>query len=123
MTEDADLGLRLARADIAPRADRYRDRGRGLASPRAWVLQSTNALVEGLNLTWSAFPRSAGTVARSGARALPGLSPAVRGSLLQFLLAPVLWSFWLVLLAMPHPLSPVLGEGGFRLIVGAVSGL
>ena len=32
-------------------------------------------------------------------------------ALSQFLLAPVLWSFWLVLMGLPHPLDGLIPEG------------
>ena len=35
--------------------------------------------------------------------------PALR-TLAQFVLAPVLWSFWLVVFGLPHPMSPWLRE-------------
>jgi hypothetical protein len=39
-------------------------------------------------------------------------------SLLQALTAPVLWSWWLVALGLPHPLGPVLGMWGLVIVTG-----
>lgn len=41
-----------------------------------------------------------------GAWRFLGVQMLFLGTLAQFALAPVLWSFWLVILGMPHPMSP-----------------
>jgi hypothetical protein len=48
-----------------------------------------------------------------GPRRFVGVQVLVLGSILQSLLAPLLWSFWLVPLGVPHPMVTALSPAAF----------
>lgn len=113
VTEDADLGVRLARRGWRTELiDTTTDEE---ANCRAlpWIKQRSRWL-KGYAMTW-------GVHMRDPARLLRDLGP-IRfcafqvqffGALSQYLLAPILWSFWLLSLGLPHPLrAPLEGVWG-----------
>lgn len=113
VTEDADLGVRLARRGyrteiIATTTDEE-------ANCRAlpWVKQRSRWL-KGYAMTWGVHMRDPVALYRDlGARRFWGFQVQFFGALSQYLLAPVLWSFWLLALGLPHPLrAPLEGMWG-----------
>lgn len=60
-------------------------------------------------MTWLIHMRRPRLLLRQlGLRGFVGFQIVFLGSLSQVLLAPVLWSFWLLTLGLSHPLSPTL---------------
>ncbi|PIE09202.1 MAG: glycosyl transferase, partial [Rhodobacterales bacterium] len=57
-------------------------------------------------------------LAELGLRKFIGVQILFLGSLSQFLLAPVLWSFWALPLGLPHPLIAVMPSAMFWLLAG-----
>ncbi|EYD77775.1 Glycosyl transferase, group 2 family protein [Rubellimicrobium mesophilum DSM 19309] len=118
MTEDADLGLRLARhgyrTEMIPIATQEEANFR----PWPWVRQRSRWL-KGYAVTWAVHMRDPRRLWRElGPRRFFGFQIMFLGTVLQFALAPVLWSFWLAPLGL-HPLSPVLPSdalGGLSLL-------
>ncbi|MFC3629925.1 glycosyltransferase [Paracoccus angustae] len=113
VTEDADLGVRLARrgwrtAIIDTTTDEE-------ANCRAlpWIKQRSRWL-KGYAMTWGVHMRDPRALWRElGPRRFIGFQIQFLGSLSQYLLAPVLWSFWLLSLGLPHPLrEPLAGVWG-----------
>lgn len=113
VTEDADLGVRLARRGwrteiIATTTDEE-------ANCRAlpWIKQRSRWL-KGYAMTWGVHMRDPRALWRElGPRRFIGFQVQFLGSLSQYLLAPVLWSFWLLSLGLPHPLrEPLAGVWG-----------
>ncbi|MFN3276321.1 MAG: glycosyltransferase [Paracoccus sp. (in: a-proteobacteria)] len=123
VTEDADLGVRLARRGyrteiIATTTDEE-------ANCRAlpWVKQRSRWL-KGYAMTWGVHMRDPVQLYRDlGARRFWGFQVQFFGALSQYLLAPVLWSFWLLAFGLPHPLRAPLEQiwGGWAIPV--MSGL
>ncbi len=110
MTEDADLGFRLARSgfvtELIPTATREEANNRFWP----WVKQRSRWL-KGYGITWWVHSRRPLRLWRElGPRRFVGMQVLLMGTLLQFALAPVLWSFWLVLFGLPHPLDPYLSR-------------
>ncbi|MCE0503817.1 glycosyltransferase [Roseivivax sp. GX 12232] len=108
VTEDADLGIRLARqgfrTEIVPTVTREEANNR----PLPWVKQRSRWL-KGYAMTWAAHSRAPGRLVRDlGPWRAGGVQILFLGALLQFLLAPALWSFWLILAGLPHPAQAVL---------------
>ena len=108
VTEDADLGIRLARrgyrTEFIPTVTLEEANGRFWP----WVKQRSRWL-KGYAITWAVHMRAPRrTLAELGAWRFAGLQLLFLGTLAQFTLAPVLWSFWLILLGLPHPLTQVL---------------
>jgi cellulose synthase/poly-beta-1,6-N-acetylglucosamine synthase-like glycosyltransferase len=105
VTEDADLGVRLARYG-------YRTEMMGCvtgeeANCRLWPwIKQRSRWLKGYAMTWSAHMRSPVRLWRElGPRRFLGFQAVFLASLSQFVLLPVLWSFWLLALGLPHPLS------------------
>lgn len=108
VTEDADLGMRLARHGY--RAELLETVTEEEANCRAlpWVRQRSRWL-KGYMMTWAVHMRSPKLLLRQlGPWKFFGFQVLFLCTLSQFLLAPVLWSFWLVPLGVPHPLVAAL---------------
>ncbi|MDT8857037.1 glycosyltransferase [Paracoccaceae bacterium Fryx2] len=118
VTEDADLGIRLARHGY--RTELIDTVTEEEANCRAlpWVKQRSRWL-KGYMMTWSVHNRDPALLWRQlGARKFIGFQVFFLSTLSQFLLAPVLWSFWLVPLGVPHPVADVLPPGLWWALVG-----
>ncbi|MDM7459188.1 MAG: glycosyltransferase [Paracoccus sp. (in: a-proteobacteria)] len=117
VTEDADLGVRLARRGYRTEIlDTTTDEE---ANCRAlpWVKQRSRWL-KGYAMTWGVHMRNPAALYRDlGAWRFWGFQIQFLGALSQYLLAPVLWSFWLLPLGLPHPLHAPLEEiwGGWAI--------
>ncbi|MCC5991217.1 MAG: glycosyltransferase [Rhodobacteraceae bacterium] len=108
VTEDADLGIRLARHGYYTQlldTVTYEE-----ANCRAlpWVKQRSRWL-KGYAVTWLVHMRAPMLLWRQlGAWRFFGVQVLFLGTLVQFALAPLLWSFWLILLGIGHPLLAAL---------------
>ncbi|WP_425098932.1 glycosyltransferase family 2 protein [Tropicibacter sp. S64] len=108
VTEDADLGFRLARmgfvTELIPTATREE------ANNRFWPwIKQRSRWLKGYGITWWVHSRRPRRLWRElGPKRFAGMQVLLLGTLIQFALAPVLWSFWLVLFGLPHPLDPYL---------------
>lgn len=114
VTEDADLGIRLARfgyrTEILPSTTFEEANCRGLA----WVKQRSR-WVKGYMMTYVTHMRTPARLYRDlGAWGFWGFQVLFLGSIAQALLAPVLWSFWALCLGLGHPLSGSLGPGAMN---------
>ena len=118
VTEDADLGLRLARAgyrtEFIPTVTEEEANGR----PWSWVKQRSRWL-KGYGVTWCVHMRDPAALWRDlGAWRFFGVQVLFAGTLSQFLLAPLIWSFWLVPFGLHHPAMDVLPRPAFWAMVG-----
>jgi len=94
VTEDAELGLRLARAGYVTELVATVTREEPNDRPLAWVRQRSRWL-KGYALTWAAHMRAPRRLWRDlGPVRFLGVQVLFLGTLLQFLLAPVVWSLW-----------------------------
>lgn len=110
VTEDADLGIRLARhgyrTEIIDTVTEEEANCRALP----WVKQRSRWL-KGYMMTYAVHMRDPRLLWRQlGPRKFAGFQVLFLGTLSQFLLAPVLWSFWLLALGLPHLLNGVLPD-------------
>lgn len=117
VTEDADLGIRLARfgyrTDLLPLVTREEANCR----PWPWIRQRSRWL-KGYLITWLVHMRAPRRLLRElGPWRMLGVQVIFLTGLIQFLLAPLLWSFWLIVLGLPHPLDG-LGPGVTRAVLG-----
>lgn len=105
VTEDADLGVRLARHGYRTElieAVTYEE-----ANCRAlpWVRQRSRWL-KGYAMTWAVHMRDPVRLWRElGTKRFLGVQILILGSLSQYLLAPILWSFWITLFGGWHPIA------------------
>ncbi|PQO23552.1 glycosyl transferase [Rhodobacteraceae bacterium WD3A24] len=113
VTEDADLGLRLARHGYRTELLRTVTREEANCRVIPWIKQRSRWL-KGYAMTYAVHMRAPRLLWRQlGWRRFAGVQILFLGTLSQFVLAPVLWSFWLVLVGLWHPLAAVLPTGGF----------
>ena len=108
VTEDADLGLRIARFGWRTQTVPTMTAEEANCRPWPWVRQRSRWL-KGFMVTWAVHMRHPRRLlADLGWKRFLGVQAFFLGTLGQFLLAPVLWSFWLVLAGLPHPADPIL---------------
>ncbi len=107
VTEDADLGIRLSRHGY--RTELLNTVTEEEANCRAlpWVRQRSRWL-KGYAMTYAVHMRDPRKLLRQlGWWRFMGVQILFGGTLTQYLLAPLLWSFWLVALGLWHPLSGI----------------
>ena len=108
VTEDADLGFRLARHGYRTEMLATTTAEEANCHPLPWVRQRSRWL-KGYMVTYLVHMRSPRLLLRQlGLWRFVGYQTHFITALSQFLLAPVLWSFWLVLFGLPHPLDGML---------------
>ena len=108
VTEDADLGLRLARHGYRTEVIRIVTEEEANARPWPWIRQRSRWL-KGYAMTWAVHMRHPLRLLRDlGWRRFAGMQVLFLGTLSQLALAPLIWTHWLPLLGLPHPLAEVL---------------
>ncbi|MCV2446111.1 glycosyltransferase [Paracoccus sp. DMF] len=108
VTEDADLGVRLTRRGYRTEMLDTVTHEEANCRLLPWVKQRSRWL-KGFAMTWGVHMRDPLGLWRDlGTRRFLGLQVQLFASLSQYLLAPVLWSFWLLSLGLPHPMRGVL---------------
>ncbi len=105
VTEDADLGLRLARHGY--RTELIETVTQEEANCRAWPwVRQRSRWLKGYAMTYAVHMRDPVRLWRElGPLRFLGVQVTFLGTLSQFALAPVLWSFWLLMLGLPHPFA------------------
>lgn len=107
VTEDADLGMRLHRAGYRTALLDSVTMEEANCRTLPWIRQRSRWL-KGYMATWAVHMRAPRQLWRDlGPAGFLGFQILFLGTLLQFLLAPVLWSLWLVPLGVHHPLLTV----------------
>ena len=108
VTEDADLGFRLARHGFRTEMVATVTAEEANCHPWAWIKQRSRWL-KGYMTTYLVHMRRPRLLYRQlGAWKFWGFQAHFVTALSQVMLAPFLWSFWLVFFGLPHPLDPVL---------------
>lgn len=107
VTEDADLGVRLARHGY--RAELIDIVTEEEANCRFWPwIKQRSRWLKGYAITWAVHMRSPAKLwSDLGAWRFFGVQLLFLGTISQFLLAPLLWSFWMIPLGLPHPMTAV----------------
>jgi len=109
VTEDADLGVRIARAgyvtELLPTVT-YEE-----ANCRLWPwVRQRSRWLKGFLITWCVHMRNPGQLLSDlGWVRFMGLQTMLLATFAQFMLAPLLWTFWLALAGMTHPITQTLG--------------
>lgn len=117
VTEDADLGIRLVRHGY--RTELIETVTGEEANCRAvpWVKQRSRWL-KGYMMTWATHMRDPALLYRQlGAWKFAGFQVLFLCTLSQFLLVPVLWSFWLSAFGLPHPVADALPQWATLLLM------
>ena len=110
VTEDADLGVRLARAGY--RTEIVKTATYEEANFRAWPwVKQRSRWLKGFMVTYLVHMRSPRRLLRDlGVLRFLGVQAFFLGTVGQFLLAPVLWLFWLAFLGWSHPFQAVIPD-------------
>lgn len=111
VTEDADLGIRLARHGF--RTELIDTVTREEANCRVWPwIKQRSRWIKGYAMTYGVHMRSPRRLlADLGWRRTIGVQVLFLGTLSQFVLAPFLWSFWLPAFGLAHPLIDSIPPG------------
>ena len=105
VTEDADLGIRLARSGYRTEILASTTMEEATCHALPWVKQRSR-WIKGYMMTYITHMRTPARLFRDlGAYGFLGFQILFLGSISQALLAPVLWSFWGFCLGLGHPLS------------------
>ena len=104
VTEDADLGVRLARRGY--RTELIETVTEEEANCRLWPwIKQRSRWLKGYMITWAVHMRAPRRLASDlGAWRFLGVQLLFLGTISQFLLAPLLWSFWMLPTGLPHPM-------------------
>lgn len=113
VTEDADLGIRLARHGYVTHLLSTVTFEEANCHVLPWIKQRSRWL-KGYAITWMVHMRHPAQLLRQlGPWRFFGVQVLFLGTLVQFLFAPLLWSFWLMLLGLGHPLQDSLPGQAF----------
>lgn len=118
VTEDADLGVRLARMGYRTEIIRTTTLEEANAHPIAWVKQRSRWM-KGYVLTWAVHARRPVQLWRDlGPRRWLGFHLLFMGAILNALLMPVLWTTIVLAFGLPHPITDWLpGDGKVALFI------
>ena len=108
VTEDADLGVRLSRAGY--RTEIVQTTTYEEANFRAWPwVKQRSRWLKGFMVTYLVHMRSPHRLlSELGFIRFMGVQAFFLGTVGQFLLAPVLWVFWLAFLGLSHPFQAII---------------
>jgi len=108
VTEDADLGIRLARHGYRTEIVHTVTEEEANCRFVPWIKQRSRWL-KGFAITWAVHMRSPLELLNDlGFKRFLGIQILFIGTLSHFLLAPLLWSFWLIPFGIEHPLQKVI---------------
>ncbi len=110
VTEDADLGIRLTRHGY--RTEIIDTVTQEEANARAWPwVKQRSRWLKGYAITYGVHMRNPVKLWRDlGPWRFFGVQLLFAGTISQFILAPLLWSFWLMVFGVPHPLDGVMTQ-------------
>jgi cellulose synthase/poly-beta-1,6-N-acetylglucosamine synthase-like glycosyltransferase len=118
VTEDADLGIRLARRGLRTELIDTVTMEEAACRALPWVKQRSR-WIKGYMMTWAVHMRHPLRLWRElGIIGFLGFQTLFLAALSQFLLAPVLWSFWVMPFGLPHPVAAVLPPAVVAGLVG-----
>lgn len=122
VTEDADLGVRLARRGWTTEIIDTTTDEEANCRVIPWIKQRSRWL-KGFAMTWGVHMRDPIGLWRDlGPRRFIGFQVQFLAMLSQYLLAPMLWSFWLLVFGLPHLLrSPLEGAAGGWVLPGLIA--
>ena len=116
VTEDADLGIRLARYGFRTELIDTVTEEEANCRPWPWVKQRSR-WIKGYAATYAVHMRSPRQLwSDLGPRKFWGFQLIFLGSLIQAALSPILWSFWLMVFGLWHPLGNMLSLPGIMVL-------
>jgi cellulose synthase/poly-beta-1,6-N-acetylglucosamine synthase-like glycosyltransferase len=117
VTEDADLGVRLARHGYVTELIPTVTFEEANCRPWRWVRQRSRWL-KGFMITYFVHMRDPIQLIRDlGFARFMGLQMIFLATFSQFALAPVLWSFWITMFGVAHPVQSILGDTAIMTLI------
>ncbi|WP_299690899.1 glycosyltransferase family 2 protein [uncultured Tateyamaria sp.] len=111
VTEDADLGIRLARAGYVTELIPTVTMEEANCHPWAWIKQRSR-WIKGFLITYCVHMRRPRQLLRDlGPLRFLGIQAMFLGTVVQFATLPLLWSFWLPVFGVTHPVTLTAGAG------------
>lgn len=118
VTEDADLGIRLARHGYRTAMLNSTTQEEANCHPLPWIKQRSR-WIKGYFVTYLVHMRAPRRLWRElGAVKFLGFQIHFVGALSQGLMAPLLWSFWAIPLGLPHPATTAVSLEVLQLVFG-----
>ncbi len=118
VTEDADLGIRLARHGYRTELIDTVTFEEANCRPLPWIKQRSR-WIKGYMMTWAVHMRAPRLLWRQlGPRGFMGFQILFLGTIAQFLLAPLMWSFIVLTLGFGHPLHASLPPAAVWAVAG-----
>lgn len=118
VTEDADLGIRLSRHGYRTELIDTTTFEEANCRPLPWIRQRSRWL-KGYFMTYAVHMRDPALLLRQlGWWRFAGFQVFFLTTLSQYVLAPVLWTFWLVPLGVPHPVITALPPLAYQVLFG-----
>lgn len=118
VTEDADLGIRLSRHGYRTELIDTTTFEEANCRPLPWIRQRSRWL-KGYFMTYAVHMRDPALLLRQlGWWRFTGFQVFFLTTLSQYVLAPVLWTFWLVPLGVPHPVITALPPLAYQSLFG-----
>jgi glycosyltransferase XagB len=118
VTEDADLGIRLARHGYRTELIDTVTLEEANCRPLPWIKQRSR-WIKGYIMTWAVHMRQPRALWQQlGPKGFLGFQVLFLGTIAQFLLAPLLWSFMLLPFGFDHPLYAALPVPVIWIIAG-----
>ena len=119
VTEDADLGIRLARHGYRTELLHTVTEEEANCHFWPWIKQRSRWL-KGYAMTYAMHMQKPGKLWRDlGPWRFFGVQALFLGALSQFVLAPFLWSFWMFPLGLPHPMRGIFSHD-VLVVLGAI---
>ena len=116
VTEDADLGIRLARHGYRTELIETTTGEEANCRPLPWIKQRSR-WIKGYMVTYAVHMRDPVQLWRQlGAVKFLGFQIMFLGTISQVLLVPVLWSFWALPLGLPHPVADLLSASAMHAV-------
>lgn len=110
VTEDADLGIRLARRGYQTAFIPSITLEEATSRTPDWIRQRSR-WIKGYAMTWAVHMRRPLRLYRElGRRKFWGFQILFLGALSQFFFAPLLWSFWLLVFGIAHPITSIASQ-------------
>jgi cellulose synthase/poly-beta-1,6-N-acetylglucosamine synthase-like glycosyltransferase len=110
VTEDADLGIRLARHGYRTELVDTVTHEEANCRTLPWIKQRSRWL-KGYAMTWAVHMRNPVRLWRElGPKRFFGIQILILGALTQFIFAPLFWSMWLIPLGIWHPVEALMSE-------------
>lgn len=120
VTEDADLGIRLARLGYTTEMIETTTREEANCHAKAWIKQRSRWL-KGYIITWAVHMRTPAALVRDlGWRGFLGFQVIFLAGMSSYITAPFLWVLWLASVGVPLGILDVMPDAAWGVFLGSL---